>query len=77
MGERRGVYTVLVGNLRERDHLEDPSEDGKIIVRWIFRKWDVGGWIGSRWLWIGTERSTYGERRGVYRVLPRNLRERD
>jgi hypothetical protein len=28
------------GNLRERDHLKDPSIDGRI--RWIFRKW-VGG----------------------------------
>jgi hypothetical protein len=29
------------GNLRERDHLEDPCVDGRIILRWIFRKWDV------------------------------------
>ena len=31
------------GNLRERDHLEDPGVDGRIIICWIFRKWDVGG----------------------------------
>jgi len=30
------------GNLRERDHLEDPRVDGRIILRWIFRKWDRG-----------------------------------
>jgi hypothetical protein len=41
-GERRGVYKVLVGKLRERDHLRDPGIDGRIILRWIFRKWDVG-----------------------------------
>jgi hypothetical protein len=28
MGERRGVYRALVGNLRELDHLEDPDVDG-------------------------------------------------
>jgi len=41
-GERRGVYRVLVGKPEERDHLEDPGIDGRIILRWIFRKWDVG-----------------------------------
>ena len=30
------------GNLRERDHLGDPDINGRIILRWIFRKWDVG-----------------------------------
>ena len=55
MGERRGVYRVLVGNLRERFHLQDPSVDGRIIIlRWIFRKWDVGVWTGWTWLRIGT-----------------------
>jgi len=38
MGARRGVHRVLVGNLRERDHLGDPGVDGRIILRWIFRK---------------------------------------
>jgi len=33
MGERRGVYSVLVGKLRERDHLEDPGVGGRIILR--------------------------------------------
>jgi len=42
------------GNLRERDHLGDPGVDGRIILRWIFRKWDVGIWTGSSWLRIGT-----------------------
>ena len=33
--------------MRDRDHLEDPDVDGRIILRWIFSKWDVGAmdWI--------------------------------
>jgi hypothetical protein len=42
------------GNLRVRDHLGDLCIDGKIILRWIFGKWDVGVWTGSSWLRIGT-----------------------
>ena len=53
-GERTGVYRVWWGSLRERDHLGDPGVDGRIILRWIFRKWDVGVWTGSSWLRIGT-----------------------
>jgi hypothetical protein len=30
------------GNLREIDHWEYLRVDGRIILRWIFRKWDVG-----------------------------------
>ena len=54
MGEGRGVYTVLVGNPEVKNQWEDPSADGRIILSWIFRKWDVGVWTGSSWLRIGT-----------------------
>jgi len=34
--------------------VRDPVVDGRIILRLNFRKWDVGVWIGSSWLRIGT-----------------------
>jgi len=46
MGERRDVYRVLVGKLEGKNHLGDQGVDGKIILRWIFKKWDVGVWAG-------------------------------
>jgi len=54
MGEGISVYRVWWGNLGERDHWGDPGLDGRIILRFIFRKWDVGVWTGSSWLRIGT-----------------------
>jgi hypothetical protein len=49
-GERRRYTGFWWVNLRERDHLEDPGVDGKVILRRIFSKWDVGVWTGSSWL---------------------------
>jgi len=40
--------------VKERDHLGDPGIDGKIILRWIFRKLHVEVWTGSSWLMMGT-----------------------
>jgi IS5 family transposase len=41
MGERRGVYRVLVGKPEGKRPHRRPGVDGRIILRWIFRKWDV------------------------------------
>jgi len=53
-GGEGGVHRVLLGKPEGKNHLEDPDVDGMIILRWIFRKWDVGLWTGSSWLRIGT-----------------------
>ena len=50
MGEGRGVHRVLVGKPKERDHWGDPDVDGRIILRWIFRKWE--GVVGTGWSWL-------------------------
>jgi hypothetical protein len=50
----RGVYRVLVGKPEGKNHWGDPGADGRMILRLIFRKWDVRVWTGSSWLRIGT-----------------------
>ena len=33
------MYTEFwLGNLKERDHMKDPGVDGRIILKWIFRR---------------------------------------
>jgi hypothetical protein len=40
-GRRRELHTGFwYGNIRKRDHLEDPGVDGVVMLRWNFRKWD-------------------------------------
>jgi hypothetical protein len=54
MGERRGVYRVLVGKPEGKNHLEDPGVDGRAILICILRNSDVRVWNGSSWLRIVT-----------------------
>jgi hypothetical protein len=50
----RGVYRVLVRKPEGKGPLGDPSVNGRIILRWIFRKWYVVVWIGLSLLKIRT-----------------------
>jgi hypothetical protein len=58
MGRREACIGFWWGNLRERDQWGDPGVDWKIILRWIFRKWDVGVWTGLGWRRIETDRKS-------------------
>jgi hypothetical protein len=40
MGRGEEYTGFWLDNLRKTDHLENPGVDGKIILKWIFRKWD-------------------------------------
>jgi hypothetical protein len=52
---RGDMHTAFwLGNLRERDQLEDIGADGRIILQWIFKKWDGEAWTGFIWLRIRT-----------------------
>jgi hypothetical protein len=48
MGDRKGAYRVFVGDLMERNHLEELGVDGRIILKWIFKKWSGESWTGGR-----------------------------
>jgi hypothetical protein len=46
-GKRKMHIEFWRGNLGERHNLEDLGVDVRIMLRWIFRKWDVGVCSGS------------------------------
>jgi hypothetical protein len=54
MGEGRVLHRDLVGKPEWKRPLGKPRNSGKIILRWIFRNWEVGEWNESSWLRIGT-----------------------
>jgi hypothetical protein len=44
---RGGLHTAFWrGNLRETDNFEDLGLEKKIILKWIFKKWNRGVWTG-------------------------------
>jgi hypothetical protein len=38
IGDGRGAYKIWWVGLEERGHLEDLHIDGRVILRWIFKK---------------------------------------
>jgi hypothetical protein len=52
-GDDRGVYKILVGKPEEKRPLVRPRRRWEDNIK-IFRKWDVGVWIGLDWLRIDT-----------------------
>jgi len=53
------VHRVLVGKPEGKRPLGDPDVDGRIILRWILRKWD--GVVGTGWSWLRIGTGGYGE----------------
>jgi len=49
MGEGRGVHRVQVGKPEGKSHLSNPDVDGRIILRWIFGKWEG---LETGWSWF-------------------------
>ena len=54
MGEGRGVHRVLVGKPEGKRPLGNLDVDGRIILGWIFGKWE-GLETGWSWLRISTD----------------------
>ena len=54
------------GNLKERDHWGEPDIGGRIILRWIFRKWEV---VVGDWMELAQDRDRWRAVVGTVRNL--------
>jgi hypothetical protein len=56
MGKGEVCIRFWWGNLRERDHMEVPGIDGRIILRWIFWNWDL---VGIDWIELAQDKDKW------------------
>jgi len=55
MGQRRGAYRGLVLKSERKETTgKTPGVDGRIKLKFIYRKWDRKAWTGYSWLRIAT-----------------------
>ena len=52
-GGKRNAYRVLMGNLKERDHLEGLGIDGRTVLELLLKKYNGRAWTGLIWLRTG------------------------
>ena len=52
--DRRAVYRLLMGKSEGKRSFGKAGGDERIILRWIFRKWELVLWTGLIWLRIGS-----------------------
>jgi hypothetical protein len=46
MGKTKMRKRLKWENLKGRDHMDDPTVNGRITLEWIIKTWDVKVWIG-------------------------------
>jgi hypothetical protein len=47
---KKGMLAGLGWVVLNKNHWGDPNVEGRIILRWIFRKWE--GVVGTGWSWL-------------------------